>query len=44
MLQNLLKEKIDRIHTLLGEIEPFEAERIESQSRLHEKNKRTSGD
>lgn len=44
MLQNLLKEKIDRIHTLLGEIEPFEAERIEKvKSRLHEELKNLEG-
>src|SRR5690554_2737458 len=44
MLQNLLKEKIDRIHTLLGEIESFEAERIEKvKSRLHEELKNLEG-
>lgn len=44
MLQNLLKEKIDRIRILLGEIEPFEAERIEKvKSRLHEELKNLEG-
>ncbi len=44
MLQNLLTEKIGRIHTLLGEIEPFEAERIEKvKSRLHEELKNLEG-